>query len=77
MEISYPRLLYSKVDKADELLENGLAGATEYPRSSVYAVQEKAWMDKRVFVEWIEKVWKPFCENKSSTYLLMDEFLSI
>ena len=49
-------------------------GATEYPRSSVYAVQEKAWMDKRVFVEWIEKVWKPFCENKSSTYLLMDEF---
>jgi hypothetical protein len=49
-------------------------GNTEYPSSSVYAVQEKAWMDKRVFLEWVEKIWKPFCQNKNSTYLLMDEF---
>lgn len=49
-------------------------GNTEYPHSSVYAVQEKAWMDKRVFLEWVEKIWKPFCQNKTSTYLLMDEF---
>ena len=49
-------------------------GNTAYPSSSVYAVQEKAWMDKRVFLEWVEKIWKPFCQNKNSTYLLMDEF---
>ena len=46
----------------------------QYPSSCVYTVQEKAWMDKRVFIEWVEKVWKPYCDNKANTYLLMDEF---
>jgi len=49
-------------------------GNTDYPTSSIYAVQEKAWVDKEVFLQWIKKVWKPFCTNKGPTYLLMDEF---
>jgi len=39
----------------------------------LYAVQENAWVDEKTFLKWINKVWKPFCINKSSTYLLMDE----
>jgi transposase-like protein len=49
-------------------------GNTEYPSSSFYAVQEHAWVDRDVFIQWINKVWKPFCEQKNSTYLMMDEF---
>ena len=48
--------------------------ADNFPQDSLYAVQDKAWVDKRVFLEWVEKVWNPFCTNKPSTYLLMDEF---
>ena len=48
-------------------------GSTEYPSTSIYAVQQKAWIDERTFLEWIRKVWGPFCAGKSSTYLLMDE----
>ena len=48
-------------------------GVTEYPETCIYAVQQKAWIDERTFLQWIKKVWKPFCGSKSSTYLLMDE----
>lgn len=44
-----------------------------YPRDCVYAVQEKAWVDRSVFMTWISKVWKPFCHDKTSTYLLMEK----
>lgn len=48
-------------------------GQTVYPSSCVYAVQQKAWIDERTFLEWITKIWKPFCHDKQSSYLLMDE----
>jgi DDE superfamily endonuclease/Transposase len=48
-------------------------GSTDFPSTSIYAVQQKAWIDERTFLEWIRKVWGPFCAGKSSTYLLMDE----
>ena len=37
-------------------------------------MQDKAWVDERVFLLWIEKIWKPFSTEKASSYLLMDEF---
>jgi hypothetical protein len=49
-------------------------GATDYPKSCLYTVQEKGWIDKITFLEWINLVWKPFCNGKTTTYLLMDEF---
>ena len=48
-------------------------GSTEYPSTSIDAMQQKAWIDERTFLEWIRKVWGPFCAGNSSTYLLMDE----
>jgi len=48
-------------------------GSTNYPSTSIYAVQQKAWIDEQTFLEWIRKLWGPFCVGKPSTYLLMDE----
>ena len=43
-----------------------------YPEGCVYTVQKKAWIDEESFSLWIEKIWKPFCDGKISTYLIMD-----
>ena len=48
-------------------------GTTEYPSTSIYAVQDKAWIDERTFLQWIEKVWQPFSSLKPCSYLVMDE----
>ena len=45
-----------------------------FPHDSVCTVQDKAWIDRRDFLEYVEKVWKPYCANKPFTYLLMDDF---
>ena len=33
-----------------------------------------AWVDQRIFLIWVEKVWKPFTQRKKTSYFLMDEF---
>ena len=54
-------------------IAHGWTGCTEYPSTSIYTVKQMAWIDEQTFLEWIRKVWGPFCAGKSSTYLLMDE----
>lgn len=49
-------------------------GNTDYPADCAYVVQERGFMDAAIMHQWIEKVWSPFCADKSSTYLLMDEY---
>ena len=45
------------------------------PASMRYISQDKAWVDHRVFKNWIDQVWAPFALEKGDrTYLLMDEF---
>jgi transposase-like protein len=44
-----------------------------YPEGCVYTVQQKAWIDEESFSVWIEKIWKPFCESRPQTYLIMDQ----
>jgi DDE superfamily endonuclease len=45
-----------------------------YPNTLEYAVQEKAWMDEKTMLRWIEQVWRPCTEQKGGklTYLLLD-----
>jgi transposase-like protein len=47
-----------------------------FPISQRYTCQENAWMDRTVFLHWVEQVWKPFVEGRDDekTYLLMDDF---
>ena len=47
---------------------------SDFPSEYIYEVQEKAWVDKTVFLTWIEKFWRPYSYKKKSTYLIMDEF---
>jgi len=44
-----------------------------YPFTSVYTVQDRAWIDETRMTEWIKLVWKPFCIGRAATYLLLDE----
>jgi DDE superfamily endonuclease len=48
-------------------------GTTEYLSTSIYAVQDIAWIDERTFLPWIEKFWRPFSSLKPHSHLIMDE----
>ena len=40
-----------------------------------YVCQDMAWVDLRVFKNWVDQVWAPFALKKGDrTFLLMDEF---
>jgi DDE superfamily endonuclease len=39
-----------------------------------FGVQEKAWMDEPLMLEWIEKIWKPEVKDKQQTYLILYEY---
>ena len=42
----------------------------------MYTVQEKAWVNVQVFLQWIKTVWSPlYAGVGDETYLLLDEFL--
>jgi DDE superfamily endonuclease len=45
-----------------------------YPEEMEYGVQERAWMDEALMLEWIQKIWQLMtqCSNKV-TYLILDE----
>ena len=45
-----------------------------YPSTIAYTVQQKAWMDEERMIEWIEDVWRPWCNGRGTTYLILDEF---
>jgi DDE superfamily endonuclease len=46
-----------------------------YPTSNYYAVQENAWMDSELVVDWVNYVFRPWAETKDGpTLLLLDEF---
>ena len=58
--------------KPDGRIAKNFAGM---PASMRYVCQDKAWVDHRVFKNWIDQVWAPFALEKGDrTYLLMDEF---
>jgi hypothetical protein len=48
-----------------------------YPEEAFYAVQSKAWMDEKHFLDWTSRVWKPFtvrpAESIHGSYMIMDE----
>ena len=68
-----PPLIIFKGKPNGRICREWTGPSSPYPRSGVYAVQHNAWIDRSVFMMWIEKVWKQFCIGKESTYLLMDK----
>jgi hypothetical protein len=46
-----------------------------FPTSLFYAVQEHGWMTSDLMVDWVEKVYRPWCRTKTGpTILILDEF---
>lgn len=47
-----------------------------YSDGCVYGVQEKAWMNESMMLDWIQKVWKPFTASKGGelTMMIIDQF---
>jgi hypothetical protein len=49
-----------------------------YPEEAFYAVQPKAWMGEKRFLDWMERVWKPFTARPTASahgsYMIRDEF---
>ena len=68
-----PPLIIFKGKPNGQICREWTGPSSPYLWSCVYAVQHNSWIDHSVFMMWIEKVWKQFCIEKESTYLLMDE----
>jgi hypothetical protein len=46
-----------------------------YPTTNRYAVQENAWMSSELMVDWINRVYRPWCATRDGpTMLIVDEF---
>jgi DDE superfamily endonuclease len=71
--IKLPPFIIFKGSATGRLYREWTCAGTQYPNTSKYAVQAKAWIDSPTMLEWIDKVWAPFCDGKPPTYLLMDE----
>ena len=70
-----PPFIIFKGKETGRVIKEFTSEKHDYATSVFYTVQEKAWVDTRIFLEWVEKVWKPFTKGKEEgTYLLMDEF---
>jgi hypothetical protein len=70
-----PPFLVFKAKETGRVRYEFKAQGNSYPQSIEYTVQENAWNDKCVFLEWIEKVWGPFTRSLNGPSLLfLDEF---
>jgi DDE superfamily endonuclease len=47
-----------------------------YPDGVLLTVQERAWFDESIMLQWIDLVWRPMMESRDmrKTYLLLDKF---
>jgi hypothetical protein len=49
-----------------------------YHEEAFYVVQPNAWMDKKRFLDWTTRVWKPFTVRPAASvhgsYMILDEF---
>jgi hypothetical protein len=70
-----PHLVYSgKTTRGNRVLKE-LREKKGYPGDCTYNVQEKAWFDEEVLIDWIENHWRPFLDlhKIEFAYLLLDK----
>jgi hypothetical protein len=69
-----PHLVYNgKKTRGNRVLKE-LKEQVGYPEDFTYNVQEKAWFDEDIFIDWVDNHWKPFMDLNGITfsYLLLD-----
>jgi transposase-like protein len=54
-------------------IKREIDGRDGYPDGMEFGVQDRAWMDEALMLEWIEKVWKPSISCNKISYLILDE----
>jgi DDE superfamily endonuclease len=57
--------------KAEGRIHRELISRKGYPDNIQLAVQESAWFDERIMLDWIEKVWRPFAVTGEKIYYLL------
>ena len=68
-----PFIIFKGTNKASGHIRREVREGVDYPEGIEYGVQEKAWMDEPLMLEWIDKVWKPEVVYNNITYLILDE----
>lgn len=64
-EMLKPFIIYKGLRSDRGLVWKGMRKAENgFIDTIVPTVQGKAWMDELVMLEWIQLIWKPFCETK-------------
>jgi DDE superfamily endonuclease len=68
-----------RINKQIQRIENardlGFPVCESFNTSNYYAVQENAWMESKLVVEWLEKIYQPWAREKGEpTILILDEF---
>jgi DDE superfamily endonuclease len=60
-----------------EAAEEDIEEVSGFPTSNFYNVQDFAWITSDLILDWIEKVYRPWCSTKQGpTILILDEFSS-
>lgn len=73
-----PPFIVFKGKRSGRIIREVTQRASEngYPADCVYSVQDKAWIDEELMLEWIRRVWAPWVQSKNlqQSYLIMDSF---
>jgi DDE superfamily endonuclease len=71
-----PYLVFKGSSKSTGRIFKELRKGEGYTPYCKYSVNEKAWFNEEVMLDWIEVVWKPITVDRGGklTYLLLDEF---
>jgi hypothetical protein len=71
-----PPLAIFKASKNGSIVREFTKDDSTYPQDIEYGVQEKAWVDKDVMLDWIKRVWAPYTRRIGSrpTILFLDQF---
>ncbi len=69
-----PFLIFRGKNERTGHIKRELAKRDGYPDDMEYGVQQKAWMDEALMLEWMEKIWQPETQHSNKvTYLILDE----
>jgi DDE superfamily endonuclease len=66
-----PFLIFRGENEQTGHIKQEIARKEECPEEMEYGVQERAWMDEALMLEWINKIWKPVTVHNNITYLLL------
>jgi hypothetical protein len=71
-EKATPFIIYTGKNTARGVIKQALQTKNGYSQVLEYGVQENGWMDEKLMLEWIDKVWRPIALHHGTTLLIID-----